>query len=374
MITNAGGTPVISLIGAPSWMFGCATMSGGNCSSCYNSDGTTYSCNSSPCEPVNDVWNGFYSPPCQYHYHDFADLAAHVASALPNVKYFVVWNEFKGFYDSTGGLDYKNYTTMYNDVYTAIKKVRPDAVVGGPYLPFSAYTAPNSCSGYTLCSQQWGLIREMFVNAMQYWISNKVGADFVAVDGKTVIASANNTYGDATAAASPLDASEKYAAVDQWLKTQTDLPIWWMESHIQPCNAYDGSNCDPSTPCTLTTCWTDAQAAAARIATLALMNSSGASAGIQWQPQNQSTWQDQGLWTSTYNSSGGQQTTLGTDLLQTLSVLREPLTVVNGEPTGVLVANTKNGQTLIVNTNADAASATLSGQTLDLTGGQVIVK
>ena len=100
LITSTGGTPVITLCAAPDWM---------------------------------KAGSGPNVPPTPSHYQDFAFLAAQIARAFPQVKYFVVWNEFKGFWNpATHGYEIGLYTNMYNDVYTAIKQVRPDAMVGGP--------------------------------------------------------------------------------------------------------------------------------------------------------------------------------------------------------------------------------------------------
>jgi hypothetical protein len=338
MITTAGGTPVITLVGAPSWMYE------------YNSK-----TNSSACDPDN--FNDFFTPPCPAYYSDFAGLAAKIAEDFPQVDHFVVWNEFKGFYNG-GNLDAVNYTTMYNDVYNAIKAVRPDAQVGGPYIPFSAYPCSESGTYSKILSGAWGCVPQSSVEAMTYWLANKAGADFVAVDGATEIAK-----GSDSALTDPVTASEKYAVVDQWIKSQTNLPLWWMESAIQTKSG-----------------WTDQQAAAARIATLALMNSSGASVGMQWQPQNgvvsagNANDYDEGLWTSTLNAGGGQPTDLATDLLSgALGVLQQRLTLVSGQPTGVLVAKSAS-QTLLINTNSTSAKAVVNGKTISLDPGAVVVQ
>jgi len=186
-------------------------------------------------------------------------------------------------------------------------------------------------------------------------MSHNVGADFLAVDGATEIAKAN----DATLT-DPLTASQKYAAVDQWLTSQTHLPIWWMESHIAP-----------------NTGWTQQQGAAARIATLALMSSSGATVGMQWQPQGQTvsvdgqqTWPDEGLWTSTLNSGGGQPTILAKLLPGALDIITHPTTVVRGQPTGVLVVKSSAG-TLAINTTNSNVTAVVAGSRVGLTPGEV---
>ena len=67
--------------------------------------------------------------PLPYYYPAFAQLAAQVAARYQEVKLFQVWNELKGFEGA-----YHAYTTLYNDVYEAVKAVRPDARLGGPYL------------------------------------------------------------------------------------------------------------------------------------------------------------------------------------------------------------------------------------------------
>ena len=74
---------------------------------------------------------------------DFATLCQAIAQRYTNVHYFQVWNEMKGYWNSSihnsdgswGNWDYVKYTTLYNAVYTAIKSVRPDAEVGGCYVP-----------------------------------------------------------------------------------------------------------------------------------------------------------------------------------------------------------------------------------------------
>jgi hypothetical protein len=366
LITNAGGIPVMTLVAAPPWMVACTNYAQGSCPGGDTSDSCVGDPNNS---------NLFGTPPCPAHYADFAKLSAYIAQQFPQIKYFVVWSEMRGFYnDQTKSYDSQNYTTMYNDVYNAIKKVRPDAQVGGPYINW----AGSACgvTGFAACptntlSGSWGDTQAIEQQAVQYWLSNKVGADFIAMDGKTEIASqcsvsltvaytcssGNNVNVD------PVTASEKYAAIDQWVKTQTNLPIWWMESHIQP---------DPSSP----QAWTDQQAAAARIATLIIMNTSGTSVGMQWDPQDQPVWSDEGLWTTTTESvvdGGGQSTTLSDLLLPILPLLRQHLTLMSGQPTGVIAA-TNGSQTVIVNTNNALASAVINGSNVNLTADEVTVK
>lgn len=332
MILNAGGIPVITLVQAPSWMY----------TGCTDPDTNNYD------YPVPT----FDAAPCPAHYGDFAALAAHIAESFPDVKYFVVWSEMRGFYNSrTESFDAVNYTKMYNDVYDSIKAVRPDAWVGGPYAMMSAYTSPHPDTTAGTLHGAWGYMDESAQAALSYWMTHKVGADFIAIDGKTDIASS-----DDAGISDPLTASEKYAAVDDWIRKHSNLPIWWMESHIQPDSG-----------------WNDQQAAAARIATLALMNSSGASVGMQWQPQEQVGWPDEGLWTSTQISNGGQPTILANLLIQTLPILRQPLTLQLNEPTGVLVGTGSAGS-ILINTTNNSATAILNGQYVSLGPSAVEVK
>jgi hypothetical protein len=367
LIQSVGGTPMITLVQAPPWMYQPANCKGG----LEGSVGGNLDVN------INTPGiNAFQLPPCPQNYQAFADLCAYIAKSFPQVKYFVFWEEMRDFGNytkTTSTIDAPNFTKLYNLTYKAIKDVRSDAEVGGPYANMtSTTTKPINYTSSTLHGS-WGYVSQNMQYGLEYWLQNKVGADFVAVDGATDIASANGGLGDSTVS-DPLTASLKYAAVDTWLKSQTNLPIWWMESHIEPAI---------NTP----TSWTDAQAAAARIATLALMNSSGASVGMQWQPQDEpipfegeQIFPDEGLWTSTLNCSaqglatgctGGQPTTLANELAPIMPILNQRLTLVSTtQPTGVLAA-TEGTQLLLVNTNNATAIATVNGTKINLNPGQV---
>lgn len=321
LIEATGGTPVITLCSAPDWMKDGATGQG-----------------------------LFDTPPSPDHYEDFATLAAHIAQAFPQVRYFVVWNELKGFWDpATRSWDYQDYTTMYNDVYEAIKAVRPDAMVGGPYANMSAWPTPVRHVVSTVHGA-FGYLDQGMLDAVSYWLANNVGADFVAVDGATENGKSGEPLTDAVTAAG------QYAAVDAWIRSQTDLPIWWMESHIQPATG-----------------WTEEQGAAARVASLAEMASSGAAVGMQWQPQDQSGWPDEGLWTSTLMLGGGQPTPLAWSLEEALPVLEDGPVLTPGQPAGVLVATDRAG-TVAVDTTAAPTTVELDGTAVPLSAGQVLVR
>ena len=309
-VQASGATPVITLCGAPDWMKGLTA-------------GTT-------------DWTQLGLPPIASHYQDFAALSAAVAKAFPQVKYFVVWSELRGFWSPAfGGWDAGSYTSLYNDVYLAVKSARPDALVGGPYVSVGSGPGPAPAR-FPTPSGPWGHLQVTSLSAISYWLKNNVGADFVAVDGKAFTAN----FGLVT---DPVTSTGKYAAVDQWLVSQTALPIVWMESHVVP---------DP-------TIVSQQQQAAIRIAALLQMASSGASLGMQWNPTQDPTW-DEGIWNDVTLPSGGQPTVLAQVLPAVLNVLAAPVVLVPSSPPGTLIANGVKG-TVTVTYSASAASVTVTG-------------
>ncbi len=291
LVQSTGGVPIVTLSASPDWMKGGVA-------------GTT-------------DWSQLNVAPMASHYADFATLCATVAQALPQVKYFVVWKEFQGFWNTAArAWDAAGYTQLYNDVYTAIKAVRPDAEIGGPYMSMKSNAKPPPAGDP---SGPWGALNRADMSAVTYWLANKVGADFIAVDGRAFT-------NDAGLITDPVTSTEKYAAVDSWLASETSLPIVWMESHLVP---------DP-------TIWTAQQQAAFRVAALIEMAASGASAGMQWEPADITGW-DEGIWTSTIFVTGGQPTVLGAELPQVLPVLSVPVHLVAGEPAGVVAATGAKG-------------------------------
>jgi len=94
------------------------------------------------------------------HFEDFAELCRLVALRYPDVEYFQVWNELKGF-----NRDIIKFTEMYNLIYNAVKEVRPDAKIGGPYINISGL---DFGKGYR--------------DNAKYWNDNKSGAEFFTYD------------------------------------------------------------------------------------------------------------------------------------------------------------------------------------------------
>jgi hypothetical protein len=143
------------------------------------------------------------------HVADFADLSRRVALRYPDVKYFQVWNEYKGYRDKDAdNLDYKRYTDFYNSVYDAIKSVRPDAQVGGPYYPFQGRPTPKD----------WEVI--------DYWFKHKHGADFICFDGW--IAGYPPTHATSEEAAK-MGLTDYFGKIADGFRARTSLPIWISE-------------------------------------------------------------------------------------------------------------------------------------------------
>ncbi len=235
---QSGGIPIITLCCAPDWMKG-------------GPEGPT----------SQEGWaEHLEDAPYPQHFDDFAKLAATVAKKYSDVEYFLVWNEFKGFWkDHSKPADYKGYTELYNKVYDAVKAVRPDAKIGGPYLGFD-----SNRSGDTELRGDWGVVNQNVLDAFNYWYENKKGADFIVVDG-----------------ASPTDAHEllpdefgalsKFSAVTKWLREKTDdMPIWWSEWYFVP---EDG------------TTWPENRRLAVQAASMMEFAKSGAATALYWNPQ-----------------------------------------------------------------------------------------
>jgi hypothetical protein len=163
------------------------------------------------------------------YFEDFAQLAAGVAQRydgthsaangqrLPQVDEFDVWNSLKGFWDSsTNNWDVADYTTLYNDVYRAIKAVRPDALVGGPYAPVGA--ANSSTTGPSAVEGPYGSVDQRALDAVTYWLAHKVGAQFLSVAG-----------GPAVTDETGFAAGRYFVDLAAWLHARSTLPLVWAE-------------------------------------------------------------------------------------------------------------------------------------------------
>jgi hypothetical protein len=206
MITTMNSTPVITFATAPTWM----------------TDSTWY-----PGKyPENDTdWDKVEWAPLPSKEKDFAHLCALAAKRYPNVKYFQVWNELKSMWHDAGNhWDYVRYTRLYNLVYDSVKNVRPDAIIGGPYIGIDSWINPPSGAASSYSDPAYGTLDQRCLDVVTYWLANKHGADFMCVDGGI---DANDV--DAT---DIIKATKKFKDVSTWLHAQTTLPIWWSEDYV----------------------------------------------------------------------------------------------------------------------------------------------
>jgi hypothetical protein len=258
-ITGMGAEPVLTLCCSPDWMKGGAA-------------GQT-------------DWNRIEVAPTPDHFDDFARLAAQAAQRYPQVHHFLVWNELKGFFDdATNDWDAAGYTDLYNRVYAAVKQVRPDAQVGGPYVVMDSWSSQATVGYRSQLAGPWGYVDQRSLDVVDYWLAHAVGADFVVVDGGTTTRDRGLTTSDFTATA-------KLAAVTEWLRSRTELPVWWAEIYADT----NDPNADPGDP----------RRAAVMADALVAVAKAGASVALIWQPQESSGLDSAALFTDTGSADGG---------------------------------------------------------------------
>ncbi|MFD9002908.1 xylan 1,4-beta-xylosidase [Streptomyces sp. NPDC059582] len=266
-VRASGGTPVITLCCSPDW------MKGGKA----GADSTDWS------------QSALETAPQSKHYADFAALAATVAKRYPDIRHFIVWNEFKGFWnDAEGRWDYEGYTRMYNLVYQALKKVDKDIMVGGPYLVMDSVD-PRAEEASTTFKGPWGAMDQRVLDAFAYWNEHKAGADFVVVDGSSYTR-------DDELLPDEFGATEKLTAVGEWVRRQTgDLPLWWAEYYVEPADGNDDRKG-----------WSETRRVAVQAAGMIAMAKGGASSGFYWNPEKEKGTACPGcLWRPTEASDGG---------------------------------------------------------------------
>jgi hypothetical protein len=259
---ETGGRTMLTLCCAPDWMKG-------------GEEGDT-------------DWSLLEDNPLPEHYGDFAALAAEAVRRYPQVERVLVWNELKGFYNREANRwDYEGYTEFYNQVYRAVKDVRPDVQVGGPYVVLTSLDQGVTDASDTVTGP-WGAADQRALDVVDHWLQNNVGADFVVVDGST------KTRQDTVP--SVLDGTRKYADLDRWLRERTDLPIWWAEFYP---DVPDGVAAGPDSPASAT----------ATLASVAAYAQSGASGALLWGPQGHDL-HYAALWTDSTQEGGGRPTPL----------------------------------------------------------------
>ncbi|MFI9829916.1 xylan 1,4-beta-xylosidase [Streptomyces sp. NPDC051913] len=336
-IRASGSTPVVTLCCAPDWMKGGEPGVG-------NTDWSQSALETAP-EPA--------------HFKDFAALAATVAKRYPDVRHFIVWNEFKGFWNnSEARWDYEGYTKLYNLVYQALKKVNPDIMVGGPYLVMDSVD-PRSGDASKTFKGPWGAMDQRILDAFDYWNRNKAGADFVVVDGSSYT-------NDDELLPDEFAATDKFTAVSRWVRQQTgDLPLWWAEYYVEPADAQDEREG-----------WSESRRVAVQAAGMIALAKGGTTSALYWNPENEKGTDCAGcLWTPTGGKDGGQKLPMF-DLVSRFSKAFGPGTAyttvsvaADDVPNVRVLATDKT--VLVVNTLDRQISAKIDGKTFDMAAYEV---
>ncbi|MEU6094577.1 xylan 1,4-beta-xylosidase [Streptomyces sp. NPDC047079] len=337
-VRKSGGTPVVTLCCAPDW------MKGGKAGA-----GTT-------------DWSqaALETAPTPDHYKDFAALAATVAKRYPDVRHFIVWNEFKGFWNDSGARwDYEGYTELYNLVYKALKQVDDKIMVGGPYLVMDSVDPRQKQDASTTLRGTWGAMDQRVLDAFAYWNRHKAGADFVVVDGSSYTK-------DDDLLPNEFAATDKLTAVGAWVREQThDLPLWWAEYYVEPADGNDDRNG-----------WREDHRVAVQATGMIALVKGGASSGFYWNPEEEKGTGCPGcLWTPTGSANGGRELPMY-DLVSRFGKEFPPGTTYRTVPVARddvpnvrVLADDK--VVLVVNTLGRAISAQADGKRFDMKAYEV---
>jgi len=311
---------------------------------------------------TSQEWN-MKAPVAPAHFLDFANLAAQAAERydgthtgangqlLPKVDYFDVWNELKGFWDAADHRwDYEDYTTLYNDVYMAIKAVRPDAMIGGPYSPLGA---SQSTSDPSVVKGSFGVVDQRALDAVTYWLQHKVGAQFISMDG-----------GPAATNTADFAQGQYFAAVAHWLRSldnakypgAVSLPLIWSEF-------YPGIK-------TTSGKLTGQAAVAVDMSSIIQAGMAGVNNMLVWEMEGDangvSPYTGEAVWTSTAQTGGGQPTPFYDALqeLQTYFPLGTP--VYAASVSGPVLALAGQSHVLIISEINQVTLVDVDGQQISL--------
>jgi broad specificity phosphatase PhoE len=281
-------------------------------------------------------WDDLETAPDPQDFQAYADLVARAVKRYPQIQRVQVWNELKGFFHPDWNRwDYEGYTDLYNKVYAAVKAVRPEVQVGGPYPVMISLAAadPNASSQV---KGAWGALDQRVVDAVTYWLRNSDGADFLVVDGGTAIR-------EGTISGRLDDAAQKFADVDRWLAQQTGLPIWWAEFYPDVPEGEEASA-------------TSQASAAATLSAVDAFARSGASGALLWGPQG-SELGYAALWTDATKADGGQPTPLTAAWEWLVPRLAAGGMALGTSQTDPLIAfRAPDGGALVVNTSDEAVA------------------
>lgn len=265
LIERTGGIPIVTLCCAPDWMKGGAA-------------GKTN-------------WKDLGVAPSPDHYDDFAALAVGLAERYPSVRRFSVWSELRGFFDATTNTwDVRSYTDLYNTVYAALKAHDPTLLIGGPNPVMDSWADGETMSSPSPVRGAWGVLDARALEAIEYWLDHKLGGQFISVNATT----ANRETGRAA----PVQvAVQKFVAINEWVRSRTDLPIWYLEVYSPAADRAPTSysNWIPATPDSIDRA-------------LAAIRDSGAAAALLWDPEGNRSRCTNCLWTWPGSPGGAKET------------------------------------------------------------------
>jgi hypothetical protein len=320
LIRETSGIPVITLCCAPDWMKGGVR-------------GKT-------------DWSRINVAPMPDHYADFAALAGKVARRYPDVKYYQVWHGLKGFFDpELRRWDYESYTELYNLVYRELKAVNGQIAVGGPLVTMDSWSDARLMSKPSNLKGRWGVMDQRALDAIEYWLDHKEGADFITID----MSIANK---DAASSIDPFDSTQKLNAVARWIRERTGLPLWAARWHPFPA-IVDG--------------WGSDEQSALIAKALVQMIKSNVEVALLWQPQAKGTQCLGCLWTDTRVVGGGQPTQSFTSI-DSMSAHFSPGTplVRTRTSSAAVTAIASTRTTLLINQRAEPQEVNVNGTAIQL--------
>jgi hypothetical protein len=276
-------------------------------------------------------WDLLEDEPLPEFFDDYAALAAEAVERYPQIERVMVWNELKGFYNHTANRwDYEGYTEFYNQVYTAVKNVRSDVEVGGPYVVLTSLDEGETDASKEVTGP-WGAADQRALDVVDYWLAHNVGADFLAVDGST--ATKQDTVPD------PLEGAQKFADLTRWIHQRTDLPVWWAEFYPDVPESEKGGASSPAS-------------AATTLATVAAYAQSGTAGALLWGPQGHDL-EYAALWTDSTEEDGGRPTPLTPAWQWLVPRLAEGEVEIGRSPDSTLVVFRAPDGAVVVNAGAD---------------------
>eukprot|EP01113_Clastostelium_recurvatum_P017483 TRINITY_DN2051_c0_g1_i2.p1 TRINITY_DN2051_c0_g1~~TRINITY_DN2051_c0_g1_i2.p1 ORF type:complete len:496 (-),score=110.28 TRINITY_DN2051_c0_g1_i2:122-1609(-) len=236
---NSAITPIISLCEAPWWMKGQLQKDG---STVLLTEGQEWDDIAYSSRVLDNKMN---------YWLLIVQRTAERYMAPPwNVRYFQVWNEFKGYYNPiTNAWDYNNssgdpsgnnakhgYTFMYNQVYNRLLQVATklgvsgELRVGGPYAPMDSWASEGPRGAV---SGPYGYVDKRALDGVSFWLAHKVDGQFVTMDG-------GNSNKDKNIA-DDFQRSLMFRDIAMWVRTQqggTTIPIVWAEYYINTDKPY----------------------------------------------------------------------------------------------------------------------------------------